>query len=281
LYGISGGLFGFISIATLAIMSIERFLVVNSPFRAFKFNLKQKIFAIIFTWLYSFVFIGLQLFSENSFVLEGFMTTCSFDYLSKDMYTRILVFFMFIGGFLFPLAIIIIFYTLTKITISIKSKRIIFVNYRNRLTKNTRNGRYSNVLLTNNDADADVSLRSISLSHLKNDSFFKSGYNSFVRVENKVLKIIILNIIFFCVAWVPYAIVAIIGELDLKDQTKYINLYTSSLPALFAKTSSIYNPILYTFTNKDCKKYFKIKWLKFKESIKIRCCCFCCSFKCL
>ncbi len=261
-------------------MSIERYLVVNSPFKASKFNLKQKILAIVFTWIYSFVFIGLQLFSENSFVLEGFLTTCSFDYISKNMYTRVLVFIMIIGGFLLPLAIIIIFYTLTKITISIKSKRIIFVNYRNKFTKNIRNVHYSKVLLTNNDLDTDVNINSISLSHLQNDSFYKSGYSSLVRMENKVLQIIILNIIFFCIAWVPYALVAIIGELDLPNQTRYINLYTTTLPALFAKTSSIYNPILYTFTNKECKHYFKIQWFRLKQNIKTFCCCFCCYFKC-
>ena len=36
LYGIFGGLFGFISITTMAFMSIERFLIVKNPLFALK-----------------------------------------------------------------------------------------------------------------------------------------------------------------------------------------------------------------------------------------------------
>jgi hypothetical protein len=51
-----------------------------------------------------------QFFSANGFVLEGFQTHCSFDYLSQDLYSRSFMIIMILGGLLIPLFLIIFFY---------------------------------------------------------------------------------------------------------------------------------------------------------------------------
>lgn len=40
MFGFLGGLFGFVSITTMALMSIERFLIVKNPLNALKLNEK-------------------------------------------------------------------------------------------------------------------------------------------------------------------------------------------------------------------------------------------------
>ena len=51
-----------------------------------------------------------QFFSANGFVLEGFLTACTIDYLSQDFYSRLFTIIMIIGGLLIPLFLIIFFY---------------------------------------------------------------------------------------------------------------------------------------------------------------------------
>ena len=54
----------------------------------------------------------------------------------------------------------------------------------------------------------------------------------------------------FLVAWLPYALVAVVGQL-LGPQ--YLGPYTSTLPALFAKSNCIYNPIVFAFGHPSFK----------------------------
>lgn len=67
---------------------------------------------VAFVWLYSFLFavmpaldIGLSKYSP-----EGFLTSCSFDYLDKRVSARIFTLIFFIGAYLCPLLIIIYCY---------------------------------------------------------------------------------------------------------------------------------------------------------------------------
>ena len=60
-------------------------------------------------YIYSAICIAPQLFINHGFVGEGLLTSCSFDYISRDIYSRSHMVFMFFGGFFIPLAIILIF----------------------------------------------------------------------------------------------------------------------------------------------------------------------------
>lgn len=54
----------------------------------------------------------------------------------------------------------------------------------------------------------------------------------------------------FCVAWFPYAILTLVAQF-CDNPEAYVNPYTASLPALFTKTASVYNPIIYIISNRD------------------------------
>ena len=77
----------------------------------------------------------------------------------------------------------------------------------------------------------------------------------------------------FVIAWTPYAAVTLAAQFGSNIEA-YINPYTTSLPALFAKTSSIYNPLIYTLRNKEFRHFFlnylkKIKKNNVDEPIEV------------
>lgn len=50
----------------------------------------------------------------------------------------------------------------------------------------------------------------------------------------------------FCFSWLPYACIALLSTFGQSD---LVTPYVTTLPGLFAKTSVIYNPIVYAIMN--------------------------------
>ena len=65
----------------------------------------------LLTWLYSALFASLPLFGVGKYVPEGYLTGCSFDYLSNELSSKIFVLVFFIGAWMVPLIIIIYSYS--------------------------------------------------------------------------------------------------------------------------------------------------------------------------
>lgn len=185
--------------------------------------------------------------SYKGFYLEGILISCTFDYLSRDFYSRFIILGMFIGGFLIPLFTIIIFYFLIWYILK-------------------RNNAFDQFLFFSNIKLATKKSLNISQQStmcLKDDEAKK--YNLFVQKEVSVAKRIMIMVISFCLAWLPYSLCVLYGQFG-SDVRTYVTPYSSSLPAVFAKSSSIYNPIIYVLTNKDCKTYFMKLLIKKKPN---------------
>lgn len=78
---------------------------------------------------------------------------------------------------------------------------------------------------------------------------FRSGneptnYYRRIKYDMKVFKIMFVVIIAFLVAWLPFASVALVGQFGPEN---FITPLMATIPALFAKTSSVYNPIIYAY----------------------------------
>lgn len=109
LYGFLGGLTGTVSIITLTVVSVDRYSAIvlsHKPHR------KHHIIIIIFIWIYSFIFaispaldIGL-----SRYVPEGYLTSCSFDYLDKSNLARVFMFTFFVFAWLIPFSTILFCY---------------------------------------------------------------------------------------------------------------------------------------------------------------------------
>lgn len=248
-------------------MSLERYLMVKNPLFALKISNQTVYICILFTWIYSSLCIFPQLTLEHGFVLEGLLTSCTFDYLNRDFNTRFFMMMLFICGFFIPMCLIIFFYSFLFLLLR---KNSIFLTYneREKIKSNADTLVYLNRKSSKSGSDYSKT-NSVNSNILRNNSDIyvaktescssnKTYNDSFIRRQVKVAKTVVLIIIMFCIAWLPYAVITLIAQyISPNYLIKYINPLTTSLPAIFAKTSSIYNPILYTLSNKDCKNYFR------------------------
>ena len=242
---------GFTSLITLTLMSIERYVIIKYPLKVFNdYNkLRAGIYyqsqsnpscsfkfyfglcvciceaCIALTWIYAAFWTMCPFLTENGYVLEGFQTSCSFDYLSRDIKTRVLNMAMLFGGFLAPIGVFATFCFLTKRSVNENKKSTICSHF--------------------------------SKMHLirKSTILIRSTFN---KRDVQVFKKIIINISLFCIAWTPYAIITLIAQYSSVDSVdKYVTPFTTSLPALFAKSSAIYNPMVYTLSNRKCRDFYK------------------------
>lgn len=109
-YGFCGALFGTVSIITMALIAMDRYYAIAQPFIGWRLSYGRAIVWVCGAWAYGVVWCCPPLLGWNEYVLEGFLTSCTFDYLNEDLWSRSYVFVLFIGAYLLPLATITICY---------------------------------------------------------------------------------------------------------------------------------------------------------------------------
>jgi r-opsin len=115
---------------------------------------------------------------------------------------------MFLGGFCLPLSIIIVCYALIFWTVQ----------------------KHEHMLRMHGSANS-------------NFHFTNRNYKS----EVKVARVSAVVVLVFCLAWLPYAVVGLIG---VAGQGHTVTPIASLIPALFAKVSVVYNPLVYALSMK-------------------------------
>ena len=107
IYGFVGGLGGVSSIMSLAAVAVDRYLVISRPLSINRKTTRtQAVLIIAFIWMYSATFSALPLMGIGRYVPEGYLTSCSFDYLSDDSTTRIFILIFFLAAWLVPFTVI-------------------------------------------------------------------------------------------------------------------------------------------------------------------------------
>lgn len=215
----------------------------------------------------------LPLFTDERFVLEGFLTSCSFDVTTKDQRTRFLITAMFFGGFFIPLCMIITFYGLIWYKLNSDYKNLGFpgmsgVNFNNNSIRrhNTKVVNHQMRLLKN-EVKLLTMEQSTPLKNRVNNIKNSILTRNFLKRELRVIRTVMLFVSMFCFAWVPYAIIAIYGQYGNNIQY-FLNPYSSSVPFVLAKLSSVYNPIIYLVLNKDCRLFLKTSFMNIRKSNK-------------
>lgn len=172
-YALFGAFSGIGGAATNAVIAFDRFKTISSPLDG-RLNRGQAIFMILLTWLWTAPFSVLPLLRIWSrFIPEGFLTTCSFDYLTNDDDTRMFVACIFCWAYCIPMFLIAIFY----------SRLFSHIQRHERMLK--EQARKMNVESLQANKDASIELR-----------IAKACFTIFF--------------LFIC-AWTPYAIVALTG----------------------------------------------------------------------
>ena len=82
-YGSTAALFGLMSINSLTAISLERYFVIVGPNHSHyhkHLSNKQLFFMLVIIWFNSAIWAFSPILGWNRYVLEGYQTTCSFDY---------------------------------------------------------------------------------------------------------------------------------------------------------------------------------------------------------
>ena len=190
--------------------------------------------------------------------------SCTFDYLNVEFVSRFIMFAMFIGGFLVPVIIITFSYSL--ILLRLKQRR-------NMLSLNDETDSKPSASVANDiestqettETGKMVGSGGVKRMNTVTKNEQEKLKSSFIRSEIKATKTAILSVICFICAWLPYASICILAQLS-SQREEYVTPHSTSLPAMFAKSSAMYNPIIYVFTNRKFQSAIK-KLLPFTEVI--------------
>ncbi|XP_045766084.1 opsin, ultraviolet-sensitive [Maniola jurtina] len=216
-YGFAGGLSGTTSIATLTAIALDRYWAIVHPLEPLRAltAIRARLLAVG-AWIYAGIFATIPALDigYGHYVPEGFLTSCSFDYLTDEIPPRYFIFAFFCAGWLAPLCIISFCYT--RILCIVAGKR--------------------NISSKNQE-------QTLSSRHVKEKTKRKA--------ELKLAFLVIVVIALFFVSWTPYAVVALLGIFGRKD---LITPLASMIPALFCKTAACINPFIYIITHPKFKK---------------------------
>ncbi|NXQ23315.1 OPN4 protein, partial [Alaudala cheleensis] len=203
LYAFCGALFGITSMMTLLAISVDRYLVITKPLQSIQWTSKRRTVQIIAAvWLYSLGWSVAPLLGWSSYVPEGLMISCTWDYVTYSPANRSYTMILCCCVFFIPL--VIIFHCYLSMFLAIR-----------------RTGR-------------DVQ---------KMGSCSRKSYLSqSMKNEWKLAKIAFVVIIVFVLSWSPYACVTLIAWAGRGNS---LTPYSKSVPAVIAKASAIYNPIIY------------------------------------
>uniref|UniRef100_A0A0A9W8I3 Opsin, ultraviolet-sensitive n=1 Tax=Lygus hesperus TaxID=30085 RepID=A0A0A9W8I3_LYGHE len=111
IYGVIGGLTGVGAIMSLALIAKDRYSVIVHPFdQGYKMTKTKATLSITFIWAYAAVFATMPLTGASlgikPYVPEGYLTSCSFDYVSTDSVNRIFILCFFLCAWFVPTIII-------------------------------------------------------------------------------------------------------------------------------------------------------------------------------
>ncbi|GFS28861.1 opsin, ultraviolet-sensitive [Nephila pilipes] len=173
-YGLIGGLSGTSAIMTIAMIAIERYECVSRPLDpSSRMTGKRALFRVLFVWSYAGVFSFTPLFGINRYVPEGFLTSCSFDYLSDELVDKCFIIVFFVAAWCIP--IIIVSRCYVGIMLCLKKNRELFEQH---------------------SEDINVPDRNV-----KNQR----------RIEVRLIKLCGILILIWTASWTPYAMMALIG----------------------------------------------------------------------
>ncbi|XP_037339628.2 melanopsin-A-like [Pungitius pungitius] len=111
MYAFCGALFGITSMINLLAISIDRYLVITKPLQAIHWGSKRRTtLAILMVWLYSLAWSLAPLVGWSSYIPEGLMTSCTWDYVTYTLANRSYTMMLCCFVFFIPLGIILYCY---------------------------------------------------------------------------------------------------------------------------------------------------------------------------
>ncbi|ESO87351.1 hypothetical protein LOTGIDRAFT_154846 [Lottia gigantea] len=208
IYGVIGALTGFMSINTLTAMAVDRYQVINTNNSFMQKTSKGRhAFIICGIWVYSVSWALVPVAGWGRYVLNGGRTSCCFDYLTRDSINLAFIVCLFI--FCFTIQLFVILYCYTSMLVFICRHERAFLS-------------------------SDLILKTDKATRKK------------IKLELKVARLVFIIVSAFCLSWMPFAVVTLIGAFG---DSSYITPTVSIVPGLLAKISTAINPMLYAISH--------------------------------
>jgi len=211
IYAATGSAFGMCSICTMAAIAYDRYNVIAKGVQSVRLTTGKSILWILFCWIYAIGWSIPPFFNWGSYIPDGVLDFCSYDYLSGNLSTVTYTFTMFAVNYCIPLLIILFCYFHIVRAVSLREQ-----NLRRQVDK----------------MDA-VSLRTDSAANASN-------------MDIHFAKVNLINVTMWVALWTPYVVVVLHGALGQRDM---ITPLVSTLTFLTARCIAVVNPIVYAFSH--------------------------------
>ncbi|XP_012271890.1 opsin, blue-sensitive [Orussus abietinus] len=209
-YAILGSISGIGSAINNAAIAFDRYKTISCPIDG-RLNGKQAGIIVAFTWFWALPFSVLPITKVwGRYTTEGFLTTCSFDYLTEDQDTKVFTGCIFVWAYAIPMCLIVYFY----------SQLIKSVRRHEKMLREQAKKMNMKSLVSNQDKDRGVEMR--------------------------IAKVAFTIFFLFVCSWTPYAVVAMMGAYGNRES---LTPFTTMIPALFAKVVSCIDPWVYAINH--------------------------------
>jgi r-opsin len=138
LYAMGITCFGLVSILTFSAIACERCLVIGVASSRVKVSRSQAKKACCFIWLHCAVLVSMPLFGWSSYVPEGLLTTCSWDYKTRTVSNRAYYVLLLSAGFFLPLLVIFVSYGRIMSSVMSQARQMICINSQNSVLRKLR-----------------------------------------------------------------------------------------------------------------------------------------------
>lgn len=210
IFGLMGSYNGIGSAMNNAAIAYDRHRTISRPLD--KLSRKTVTLMIVGIWLWATPFSVMPFLGIwGRFVPEGFLTTCTFDYMTEDQATRLFVGCIFTYSYIIPLSLLIYFY----------SKIIQHVREHEK-TLQSQAKKMNVTSLRSNTKENETSM------------------------EIRVCKVAIGLAALFLTAWTPYAFVALTAAFGNRS---VLTPLMSMIPACCCKAVSCINPWVYAINH--------------------------------
>ncbi|MBN3323394.1 OPSB protein, partial [Atractosteus spatula] len=192
---------GMISLWSLVVLAVERYLVVCKPMSNFRFGESHSIMGVVFTWVMACACAVPPLFGWSRYIPEGMQCSCGIDYytLKPEVNNESFVIYMFTVHLLLPFSVV--FFCYGRLVCTVKAAAA-----QQQESETTQ------------------------------------------RAEREVTRMVILMVISYIVCWTPYGSVA--WYIFTHKGADFGPVFMTG-PAFFAKSSALYNPLIYVCMNKQ------------------------------
>nr|APY20632.1 ultraviolet sensitive opsin [Migdolus fryanus] len=230
IFGTMGALSGIGASMTNACIAYDRYTTITRPLDG-KLTKTKALILIAFVWIYAIPWAVLPVTEIwGRFVPEGFLTTCTFDYLTKTFDIRLFIGSIFTFSYVIPMCLIIYFYSQIVSKVFSHEKAL-----REQAKKMNVESLRANQSQQNESAELRIAKAAITVCFL------------------------------FVASWTPYAVLALIGGFG--DQS-LLTPGVSMIPALNCKLVACIDPYVYAISHPKYRIELqkRLPWLAIRET---------------